>query len=106
MSKKIIEIRVEQIPDPDPDTSYLEQDEFADRLAEYQAGNFGFVGIRATAEIEVEGTIQRVSSPGLWGIEDDSDAAYLRDVGEEEKTQLADILRGLGFSKRAIKQAA
>lgn len=81
---------IEVVPDENPDTSYLEQDVFADRFEAFKRGDFAFVGVRACAEIRYstpQGGWQNgptVKSPGLWGIEDDSEESYLRETGEEE----------------------
>ena len=43
------EIVMETLPDPCPDTSYLEQEGFEERLRQADNGLFGFMGIRANA---------------------------------------------------------
>lgn len=103
--KRIQSIEVKRMYDQDPDTSYLEQEEFADRLHQYQNGDFAFIGIQAKAEVMVDGICQTITSGGLWGIEDDSDESYLRDVEQEELGALRGQLYQLGFSKRAIATA-
>lgn len=91
------------IPDDDPDTSYLEQEGFEDRLRQYRDGQFHFIGVRARVELSIPTgesfTIAHtVTSPGLWGIETDSDSDYLEHhVGSEEKETLADMLREMGI---------
>lgn len=94
---------IEVVPDDDPDTSYLEQAEFAERLNEYRQGDFGFVSVRACAEVRylteqggwIVGPVIR--SPGIWGIEDDSGEEYFRSVGEEEAGELGAMLEALGL---------
>jgi hypothetical protein len=90
------------MPDECPDTSYLEQDDFTDRLQQYKDGQFSFVGVRASVEIDIphgQGSItQRITSPGLWGIEDDSGADYLAEVFAEESNILAEMLQELGYT--------
>jgi hypothetical protein len=103
---EVAEIRMEVVPDESPDASYLEQEGlgFEDRLAAYRAGEFGFVGVRAVAELHIPTVpysrggwfIQTVSSPGLWGIEDDSGEEYFKEVYEEEVDTLRDMLAELG----------
>lgn len=92
----------EVVPDPDPDTSYLDQEEWEDRKREYQRGDFGFVGVRAAVNVPIHvGTtiiIQRMESPGLWGIEDDSGDDYFDDVFHDEAETLADMLAALGVT--------
>ena len=89
------------IPDSDPDPSYLEQEGWEERLAAYQHGDFGYVGVQATTELRIPSDqggwiAQTITSPGLWGIEDDSDQEYLNEVFEEERATLLDMLKALG----------
>jgi hypothetical protein len=50
------------------------------------------IGIRAKATIEIRRpghvTLYEMTSPGLWGIENDSDEAYLTEVFQDEKNTL------------------
>ena len=74
--------------DWDPDTSYLEQPEWEDRLAEYQDGRFGFIGVIATAVADIDpdrpfAKPAELCSHSLWGIEDDSEGMYLREVAAD-----------------------
>jgi hypothetical protein len=105
-------VQVRRVHDEDGDSSYLEQDEFSDRLAEYRAGNFYFEGVYAVAKLKVPTTqggwihTGEVSSPGLWGIESDSDESYFEEIGQEELNELRVILRdGYGFTDEAITEA-
>lgn len=84
------------------------------RMESLDAGNWGFIGIRADAEIGIPEdstmpsssmTIQCITSGGLWGIESDSDAPYLESVEQEELGELKQQLRALGFGTRAISKA-
>lgn len=59
----------------------------------------------AEAEVVVGGVVQTLSSRGLWGIESDSDASYLKTVGEDEIDQLKDVLRSAGLDDDAIAEA-
>ena len=95
---RIVSITAKQLWDPFPDTSYLEGPGFEDRYRQYQNGDFVFVGIRAEAEIVVNGVCQTIASGGLWGIESDSEHQYLSEVEHEEVDQLKAILQSLGFS--------
>lgn len=96
-------IYMDVIEDQDPDTSYLDQEEFAERRAEYERGYFHFVGVRARVELTVM-TDRRdivrhvtVTSPGLWTIESDSGEDYFREVFMEERDMLLADLRDNGF---------
>lgn len=95
------EIRVCVMPDEDPDTSYLDQDEFADRRAEYENGDFAFVGVRAEAEVVIEGVSQTLTSGGMWGVESDS-KEYIEEVAVEEYGALRDILKAVGVSTSEV----
>ena len=92
---QILRITAKQLWDPFPDTSYLETPGFEERYQQYQNGDFGFIGIRAEAEIVINGVCQIVTSGGLWGIESDSDRHYLSEVEQEEIDQLKAILGSL-----------
>jgi hypothetical protein len=110
LSAKLSSAWLEVVQDSDPDASYLLQAGcgFEDRREQYERGEFGFIGLRACAEIEFTdlgghgsphtstGTVIR--TPGLWGIEDDSGEDYLRDVGDDEAHQLADMLHALNVA--------
>ena len=84
------------LPDEEPDTSFLDQDEFSDRREEFRRGDFSFVGVRAEAEITVDGITQTIVSGGLWGVESDVGDAYIKGVAQEEFTDLRKILKTLG----------
>jgi hypothetical protein len=106
-TKRILSIHCETFPDLDPDTSYLEQEEFQVKREQYEANLFGYIGIRAMAELQLSagGPIQRITSRGLWGIEDDSNAEYLDSIRTAEMVELRMDLMRLGFSTRAIDEA-
>jgi hypothetical protein len=94
---------IEVVPDSDPDTSYLEQDEFEDRLEQYRNDEFHFVGVQACAEIRFNtdkgyAAVETIRTPGLWGIEDDSGEDHLLEVGREELDMLGDMLASLGLA--------
>jgi hypothetical protein len=98
--KARVRIYPEQVPDDDADASYLLQEGFEKRLAEYRRGDFGFCGVRAVAEIEFPASdgwviVGRLESPGVWGIEDDSSRDYLAAVFEDEKAVLLELIASL-----------
>ena len=95
-SPELVSVKVLVLPDEDPDTSFLDQDEFEDRKEAFQRGDFSFVGVRAEAEITVDGITQTIVSGGLWGIESDAGDEYIKEVGGEEYTDLRRILKTLG----------
>jgi len=99
-------IRVVVEHDPDPDVSFLEQDEFEDRLAAYKRGEFDFVGVRAEAEVVIEGVVQTLTSGGLWGIESDSGEEYIESVAVEEYEQLRKVLKTVGVPTAQLPAAS
>ena len=90
------------VPDDCPDASYLEQNGFEDRLAEYRRGGFDYIGVRAAVELPIpfgkDRILTRIESPGLWGIESDSGEEYLDSVFQEESAILTDMLAELGVN--------
>jgi hypothetical protein len=78
---------------------YLDED--AERLAAYNRGEWGMVGIRASVELHLPTgnnggyIIHRVTSPGLWGIESDSDESYFDEVFKGECGELESMLETL-----------
>ena len=93
---ELVSVKVLVLPDEDPDTSFLDQDEFEDRKEAYKRGDFSFVGVRAEAEITVDGISQTITSGGLWGVESDAGDEYIKEVGGEEYNDLRKILKTLG----------
>ena len=100
--------RIEE-PDPHPDLSWLEPDANpanaeanAERLASYRAGEWCCIGIRARAAFLIDlgraALIRTVDSPGLWGIESDSDPDHLDRVFAEEAQTLRGILAKLNVT--------
>ncbi len=95
--------------DPYPDLSWLEPDANpanaeanAERLTAYHEGEWYCIGIRARAAFLIDlghgVLIQTVESPGLWGIESDSDPEYLDQVFTEEAQTLRGILAQLNVT--------
>ena len=95
-SPELVSVKAIVLPDEDPDTSYLDQDEFEDRKEAFARGDFSFVGIRAEAEIVVDGITQTIVSGGLLGIESDIGDEHIKEVACEEYTDLRRILKTLG----------
>ena len=93
---KLETIRVVVEHDSDPDTSYLEQEDFEERLAAFQAGEFTFLGVHAEADVTIDGVVQTLTSGGLWGIESDSGDEYIEEVAVQEYEELRKILKTVG----------
>lgn len=89
-------MRVVFEPDPDPEASYLEQDEFEDRRATYEGGEWRLVGCHAEAEVLIAETRQTLRSNGLSGIESDSEQEYLDEIIHGEWSRLRDVLKTVG----------
>jgi len=73
------------------------------RMEAYNRGDWWMVGVYATATIRLtdeRGTshTQTLRSPGIWGIESDSDPSFLNETGREEWTMLKADLSALGFT--------
>ncbi len=83
------------------DANYIESD-YA-RYEKYNRGDWHMMGIRAAIDLEIPtgrgGTIsQTITSPGVWGIESDSDASFLDEVFQDECRQLEDMLQAMGLT--------
>lgn len=102
----------QEIDDCDPDLSYLEpqtwmgeEDKTANavRLAAYQRDEWHMIGIRAKATICVQrlgcSTSYELTSPGLWGVESDSDESYLQSVYEEQCSVLQSDITAMGVAE-------
>ncbi len=82
-----VEVVAEIKPDYDADTSYLEQEGFEDRLAQYQCDDFDYVGIVARVLLDVDGRDVEIGGCSVWGIESDSGEEYLEDIAREMATE-------------------
>lgn len=85
----------------EPDTSHFDsgdKDQDEAYLERYENGDFIFVGVRAEAEVVVDGVIQLLTSGGLWGIESDSGKEYFAEVGADEWSDLRQILKTIGVA--------
>ena len=110
---QLLSLRIKVLPGCDPDTSYLEQEGFENRLRQYKAGLFDYIGIRAEAIIfnSTSRLLQFISSGGLWGIESDSNRSDLEGTAKEELEELKSELQTLGITwseekaQEAIKKA-
>ena len=93
--------RVERI-DEYPDASWLDDDSGRERLDAFREGSWHMIGIQASANVLIplggHFVTQTVTSPGLFGIESDSDEAYLDEVFADECASLAAMLSAIGVS--------
>jgi hypothetical protein len=76
-----------------------------ERMESLHRGDWVYIGLRAEAQVVVDGMVQEITSGGLWGIESDSGREYLAEVETEELASLRQQLRALGFGTRAISTA-
>lgn len=112
---RVTALRVVIIDDETPDVSWLDgarcdnaTDRAADaaRLAAFNRGDWRMTGVRIEAAVIVNGTIQSVSTPGLWGVESDASAEYIKDVAADEYVTLKEILATLGIKKIPARATA
>lgn len=83
---------------------YTEQD-YA-RMEAYNNGQWWYIGVEAWAEVQLGSEVcQHVRSGGVWGIESDSDAAYITECQDNQLAQLRTELEQCGFTKRMIDEA-
>lgn len=83
---------------PEERSEYNRQDRA--RLRAYDRGEWYMLGIYAQATIAVPmgqncACLQTIKSPGLWGIESDSDAAHFDETAADQLDELKEILTAL-----------
>jgi hypothetical protein len=111
MKPRLLKTFIVSMADNDPDLSHLTDgdpayaEEDRQRL-ESHGVTWASIGIRAEAEIVVECVIQRITSGGLWGVEDDSADGYLTEVAKEEFSELTEILSALGVEGSPVFESA
>jgi len=92
---------------PEDIRKYVRQD--YERMERLNRGDWAYIGVQADAEILLPSgdasLVQEITSGGLWGVESDSDRAYLAEIETEQLAELRDQLRALGFGTRAISAA-
>lgn len=116
--KVTVTFKRQDMDDDSPDLSHLEQayDDVADpseragyrradlaRLTAYYQGHWHMIGIRAVATIWVQRdnyrTNYEITSPGLYGIESDSEESYLQSVYKEECSVLQSDIAAMGAAE-------
>ena len=95
-------MRVVVEPDTDPDASYLDARELSERRGAFGRGEFELLRVHAEAEVLIEGTVQRLTSPGLSGIESDLDAQDVDQVVGEEWSALRGVLKAVGVPTKQL----
>ena len=66
------------------------------RMERLNRGDWCYMGVYAVAHVIINGTAQRFRSPGLWGIESDSDKSYFAETAQGELDSLRGILKAAG----------
>lgn len=90
----------------------LEQSEQAyGRMMDHERGDWQPISIRAIAHVRtstdgISWQGHDIESPGLWGIESDSDKSYLDEVKCDQFRKLAESLREFGFSQTDLDDPA
>jgi len=108
MKNRIESIKLVREVDNDSDFSYLgeygakEWPNSIDRQERGECGHNEYRYFTPAMTVIVNGTIQRIRSGGLWGIESDSEPAYFRTIGHDELCDLRATLAEMGFSKRQL----
>ena len=106
------EIVIETMPDTCPDTSYLQQEGFEDRLRQAENGDFGFMGVIATCTLIIgigqtdHVILHRFKSPGIWGVETDSDPVYVQQLFDDERSVLLAMLNAIGCQRSGPTRSA
>lgn len=67
------------------------------RMESINNGNIWFMGIIAKAILNVAGTVQSISSGGLWGIESDSSKDYIIEIEHEQLNKVKEQLQALNI---------
>jgi hypothetical protein len=91
-------------PELSGDPDYRREDE--ERIEAWRRDEWWYLGVYVEIDLVVSGTLQTVRSPGLWGVESDSDDAYFRSVASDEYDELLGILGQLGVSKNRVPPLA
>lgn len=72
------------------------------RIESWRRDEWTFIGIYAEVKLIVDGTIQHIRTPGLWGIESDSGKDYFKEVAKDEYDELVGILGKLGVNRNKV----
>ena len=87
---------------PEDQQKYMEQD--YRRMEDYGNG-WCMMFLQCQAQVVINGIVQTITSGGLGGVESDSDEDYFEEIKKEQLDELAEVLRSMGFSKKAISTA-
>lgn len=111
-----IEIKVERLTDDDPDLSWLDQSdeemgEGYEAYAHERKESYGYawstIGIQVAAiylvPVGSSSSLQTLVSPGMYGIESDSDAAHLTEIEDEEIATVRMLMDALGIVYEGVE---
>ncbi|MBK1871586.1 hypothetical protein [Taklimakanibacter albus] len=94
-----------QVPDetampdymPDPDEGFQAQHKA--RLDDFVNGAWCYVGVVCRAHVNVikggHGVSFHIDSPGVWGVESDSDASYFAELQQEQQEEVKAMIEAL-----------
>jgi len=114
---KSLRIFIDTPYDETPDVSWLEQTPAQlgslaaavanrRRLDAYNRDEWWLIGVRLQAEISLDGgSMLLLSSPGVWGVESDSECEYVHSIAVDEVALIRHDLDQLGFSAEEIDAA-
>lgn len=75
------------------------------RMESYNRGDWNMVGVKAAITLRIRISkgnwiLQRIESPGIWGIESDAGEIYLDEIYQEECSVLMSMLQEMGIRVR------
>lgn len=88
--------------DPDPDTSFMDQEDFKEMKQAWENHELQCYGVQAAVELQIpygQDFIERViETPGIWGVfSKNKDDPYHDELFEEEAKILTDMLTAIGI---------
>jgi hypothetical protein len=81
----------DELADPQEKCGADDHPDAKERLRRYYEGEWHFVGVRAEAQVRIDGTLQQIATSGVWGIDSD-DAEDIRLHASEQYAELVAIL--------------
>lgn len=90
------------VVEPDPYASEENLVWSDERRAAYKRGEFGFLLVRAVADVSIENTPQTLTSVGCGLVESDGDDDYMGEIFSEEWAELRDVLKAVGVPTKKL----
>jgi hypothetical protein len=73
-------------------------------MMDFEKGNKSMLEIWVEASVRTpSGTIQKIRSAGLWGVDSSSDSGYIEEIIDEQVSELNNDLQAFGLSKTELK---